>query len=363
VSQPKVGEQVGERYDLVAEIGRGGMQQVYRALDTVLEREVALKVPLDARVARKFRSSSVLSAKVNHPNIAKTLDYFEDDEGRFYMVEELVIGENLREVARQFDRVDPHTAAHVMHHLARGVAASHRVGVVHRDLKPSNIMIAGGLAFNGVKITDFGIATMAQHEMLEAASGGEETTRKSKTMMNALAYVAPEVIESAATASMPADVWAVAAIAWELLTGTPPFGTGLKAIPALVSGKKPVLPERVRGHAQFGSLSREVGDIICSCLEYEPGKRPTAPALASRCDEICYLPPVREVGTVQNYPAASFGFIRSVDGARVFFHVRNVVSDGPRPPVGSRVWFTKFDGQPAPRAIPVVPLRAAEPAG
>jgi cold shock CspA family protein len=154
----------------------------------------------------------------------------------------------------------------------------------------------------------------------------------------------------------------VAAITWELLTGTPPFGTGLRAIPRLMSKQKPVLPDRVRSHPQFGALAREIGDIICSCLEYEPNQRPTAAALASRCDAVCYLPPVREVGTVNNYPASSFGFIKSDDGAKVFFHVRNVVFDGPRPPVGTRVWFTKFDGQPAPRAIPVVPMKIADPA-
>src|ERR1041384_6157592 len=137
------------------------MQEVYRARDVVLERLVALKVPQDARVARKFRDSAVISARVNHPNVAKTLDYFEESGGKFYLVEELIQGENLREVSVKFERLDPHTVAHVLHHLARGLAAAHRVGVVHRDLKPSNIMVVGGLAFLGLKITDFGIAKMA----------------------------------------------------------------------------------------------------------------------------------------------------------------------------------------------------------
>ena len=92
------GELVGERYTIEAEIGRGGMQEVYRARDKVLRRIVAVKVPQDARVARKFRDSSILSSKVNHPNVAKTLDYFEDDAGRFYMVEEYVEGVDLRKI-------------------------------------------------------------------------------------------------------------------------------------------------------------------------------------------------------------------------------------------------------------------------
>jgi serine/threonine-protein kinase len=354
------GDRVGDRYAVEGEVGRGGMQEVYRAHDETLARLVALKVPQDARVARKFRESAVLSAKVNHPNVAKTLDYFEDDDGRFYMVEELIEGANLREVVSQFERVDPHTAVHVLHHLARGVAASHRVGVVHRDLKPSNIMVAGGLAFAGIKITDFGIAKMAEHEVNEAVLGGEETTRSSRTVMNALAYVAPEVIDSPRTASKPADVWAIAAIAWELLTGAPPFGVGLKAIRVIGTGKKPDLPKHVASHAQFGGLAQELHQLIMSCLEVAPDSRPTASELATRCDSICYLPPTRELGIVENYPAPTFGFIQSDAGDRVFFHTQNIVGNGKRPPLGSRVWFTKFDGQPRPRAIPVVPLKPKE---
>lgn len=351
----RIGDLIGDRYTIEAELGRGGMQEVYRAQDGTLRRDVALKVPQDARAARKFRESAVFSAMVNHPNVAKTLDYFEDSNGRFYMAEELITGLNLKQVVSSFERIDPHTAAHILHHLARGVAASHRVGVVHRDLKPSNIMVAGGLAFEGIKITDFGIARMAEHEVNEAVSGGEETTRASKTVMNALAYAAPEVVDSPRTASKPADVWAIAAIAWEVLAGMPPFGRGLKAIKALASGKMPTLPGPVASHPQFGGLSREIYEVIMTCLNLDPAQRPTADELSTRCDAICYLSPVRELGRVANYPANTFGFIRSDAGEQVFFHTRSVV--GVRPPVDSRVWFTKFAGDPRARAIPVVPLK------
>jgi eukaryotic-like serine/threonine-protein kinase len=352
-----VGQGVGGRYIVQAEVGRGGMQEVYRARDQTLQRDVALKVPQDARVARKFRESAVLSARVNHPNVAKTLDYFEDSS-RFYMVEELVIGENLREVLGKFDRLDAHAAAYILHHLARAVTASHRAGVVHRDLKPSNIMVPGGLAFDGVKVTDFGIAKMAEHEVGEAVSGGEESTRASRTVMNALAYVAPEVIESPRTPGKPADVWAIAAIAWEVLTGEPPFGSGLRAIKLLVTGKLPPLPTAIGSHPQFGGLSREVGDVIASCLQVDADIRPTAEELSKRCDALCYFPPRRELGTIENYRAKTFGFIEAEkDEAGIFFHVKNVVADKPKPPVGTRVWFTRFEGEPRARAFPVVPLK------
>ena len=296
-------ETVGGRYTVETEIGRGGMQVVYRAHDETLRRTVAVKVPQDAQSARRFRESSVLSSRVNHPNVAKTLDYFEDDNGRFYMVEEYVEGLNLREVTSRFKRSDPHTAVHILHHLARGLSASHRVGVVHRDLKPSNVMVMGGLKFDGLKITDFGIAKMAEQEVDRAVSGGDATTRQSSTVMGALAYLAPEVIDSPHSPSKLADVWSIAAMAWELLAGKPPFGTGLKAIRAIMSDEPPVLPRAVAAHNQFGLLSRQLADVILCCLRRNADERPTAADLAAHCDEICYLSPVRETGVVTNYPA------------------------------------------------------------
>lgn len=339
-------------------MGRGGMQEVYRAMDETLQRRVAVKVPQDAKVARKFRESAVISARVNHPNVAKTLDYFEDSSGRFYMVEELVEGMNLRQVASHFERLDPHTAAHVLHHLARGATASHRVGVVHRDLKPGNVLVAGGLRFDAVKITDFGIAKMAAHEIGEAVAGGPETTQSSRTARNLIAYMAPEVITSPRKPSMPADVWAIAAIAWELLTGAPPFGADYLAVKAILDGKKPDLPTAVASHPQFRGLARQVHDLVMKCFEDDPANRPTAAELATECERLCYLPPVREIGVVSNYPGRvkTFGFIGSEEGGVVFFHTRSAIAN--RLPVGTRVWYGKFDGQPRPRAIPVVPMKA-----
>lgn len=355
------GDRVGDRYLIEGEVGRGGMQVVYRATDETFDREVAVKVPQDAKVARKFKESAILSARVNHPNVAKTLDYFEDSSGRFFMVEELVVGMNLRRVASQFDRLDPHTAAHVLHHLARGVAASHRAGVLHRDLKPSNVLIAGGLDFHALKITDFGIARMAAQEIGDAVAGGEESTQSSRTARGQIAYMAPEVIASPRAPSMAADVWAIAAIAWELLTGTPPFGTGYAAVAAIVMGTMPALPHAVEAHPQFGGLAKAVHDVVLMCFQADPVSRPTAEQLAKICDDLCYLPPVgRETGTVDNFPPASgraYGFIRSAAGSGVFFHTRSVV--GPSPNVGDPVWFMKFRGEPRHRAIPVVPMKVS----
>lgn len=215
--------------------------------------------------------------------------------------------------------------------------------------------MAGDLAFKAVKITDFGIAKMAEKEIGDAVSGGEETTQSSRTARGALPYMAPEVIDNPRTPSPPADVWAIAAIAWELLTGRAPFGTGLKAVTAIVSGNKPALSGEITAHNQFGPLSLAVGNVILRCFEKVPTSRPSAEQLATLCDELCYQPLVREVGVIENYPVRTFGFIRSNGSDGVFFQVQNVL--GPPPPLGTDVWYSKFDGSPRPRAIPVVPMK------
>src|SRR5438067_954631 len=110
----------------------------------------------------------------------------------------------------------------------------------------------------------------------------------------------------------------------------------------------PSLRPEIANHPQFGGLSRELAEIITSCFEREPEGRPTADQLSARCDEVCYLPPVRETGVINVYRAGTFGFIESDGGDTVFFHTQNVVGDGVRPDPGTRVWFTNFDGSPRP---------------
>src|SRR5918996_3567059 len=122
---------VGGRYKVIEYIGEGGMQQVYRAVDTTFGALVALKVPKNPSAEKRFARSARLSAMVTHPNVAKTLDYVEENN-RPYLIEELVVGRDLGEWMRTgFLYMDPHMAAHVVHHLAKGLAASHHVKVFH----------------------------------------------------------------------------------------------------------------------------------------------------------------------------------------------------------------------------------------
>lgn len=131
----KVNDLVAGRYRIIAHVGRGGMQDVYSARDLLLETNVALKTPQAGQAARRFKQSAILAARVNHYNVAKTLDYIEENDS-VYLIEEFVQGETLEDKMTRYGLLDPYLGALVFHHLCKGIAASHHAGVIHRDLKP-----------------------------------------------------------------------------------------------------------------------------------------------------------------------------------------------------------------------------------
>lgn len=350
------GDVIDARYEIRADVGEGGMQFVYAAHDRLIGRMVALKTPKNRSATKRFKRSAIVAAKVNHPNVAKTLDYIRDGINR-YLIEELIEGQDLQEaLLRRSGCLDPFSAAKVFHYLAKGVAAAHHAGVVHRDLKPTNVMVVGGYSLSEIKITDFGIAKMAGDELIEAAEGGTSTMTTSQTAVGALPYMAPEAIETPREVGPPADVWSVGAMMFHLLSGAPPFGSGLVAVRKILEGMPPPTPAFLTVNPQFAPLAKELKDVVLQCLRKDPAKRPTADEVVARCGTLCYSLEPRAEGVIRRIEHGKYGFIRS-DGLDVFFHTSSVY--GPKPvQVGSRVIFASYDGGGARRAHPVVVVDA-----
>jgi serine/threonine protein kinase len=351
------GQKLIDRYEIQRFLAEGGMQQVYIATDLSFDRTVAVKAPKNSSAEKRFERSARASARIVHANVAKTLDYFEDNK-RNYLVEELVQGSDLgATLERTFEYLDPHLAAHLVHHLAKGVAASHHAGVLHRDLKPSNIIASEDGSLRVVKITDFGIAKMAEHEINEAMTTEEDSITGSQTVMGALPYMSPEMVENPKGAKLPADVWAIGAIVYRVLAGSPPFGTGLKAVPKIIEAKEPAKPKFFGRRQQFRQLEHELWGIILDCLQKDPAKRPTADELVAKCAKICYSDAPREFGTIETFKRArgANGFIRSDAGEPIFFHEDSVY--GEKPQEGMRVCLSSFAGRPRRRAFPVLTCR------
>lgn len=346
----KPGDLIGGRYEIQNYIGAGGMQEVYCALDRLLSRRVALKVPKNKSAEKRFQRSAVVSARINHANVAKTLDYLEEGK-RSYLIEEYIDGADLGQILREMTPVfDPLLVARLFHHLAKGLAASHHADVIHRDLKPSNIMAAGGRYLTDVKITDFGIAKLAAEEIAEAVGGGDSSITASQTAIGALPYMAPEMIGSIANADKPADIWSLGALAYELLSGKKPFGTGLKAVPAILEGK--ILP-LASSQSQFKTVMQDVFEVIKKCLVVDPSKRLTADELVQACEKFCYPITHREFGIVNKFDNSAWGFIQPEHGKSVFFHVESIFGKS-RLKVGDRVLFARHVGGGNDRAFPVI---------
>jgi len=221
-----IGTLIGGRYRLDAQIGRGGMSSVYRAFDTVLEREVAIKlmhreIAADSDQLERFRREARSVAQLNHPHVVRVIDAGEepasegghDGEGGGagipYIVLEYVDGETLKAVIRRDGPLDiPQAIAYAIE-IARALGAAHERQIVHRDVKPHNVLISEE---GGAKITDFGIARMLTEEGLTMAGRVLGTTD----------YVSPEQALGHAVTGQ-SDLYSLGIVLYEMLTGDVPF--------------------------------------------------------------------------------------------------------------------------------------------
>lgn len=347
---------INNRYKILKFVGEGGMQQVFLVEDQIMKRFVALKTPKNDSAEKRFRRSAILSAKINHPHVAKTYDYFED-KSRAYLIEEFVEGTDLQKsVLRVILNVDPYLVAKIFHYVAKGLAACHHVNVIHRDLKPSNVLISGGLNLDEIKLTDFGIAKLAEEELTEAIRGGTESMSGSKTLVGALPYMSPEMIEKTPKGvSTATDIWSIGAMMYELIAGRPPFGVGLPAVPLILSASLPPKPTIIDSNAQFKVLGNQLYNLIMKCLIKDPTKRISADLLVSECEQLCYPIYSREKGVIEKYKNRNWGFIRSDAEESIFFHINSIYGEHPKEM--DRVYFSAFPGHPTRRAYPIVKLR------
>ncbi len=351
------GQSIGYRYEIRSYLAAGGMQEVYVAFDNVLKKEIALKTPKNRHAEKRFQRSAVVSARVNHPNVAKTLDYFEIDE-RAVLIEELIQGKSLHKALDDdFVYFDPYLSAQFGHHTSKGVAATHHVGVIHRDLKPGNIMLELVAGIYCFKITDFGIAKLAESE-LEEAHKDESSITGSQTMMGAIPYMAPEMIQGPKNADKPADIWAIGAILYRLISGDYPFGVGLPAIPKIHKAELPPKPSAFHRLSQFSWLNDALWEIIVRCLQKDPDSRPTSDELVNLFGDLCYGVFPRSEGKIKNYKfgPGRTGFITDLQ-ADVFYHRESFYGDEGDIKPGCRVQYAQHKGDPADRAHPVLPLK------
>ena len=207
-----IGKTIGA-YEIIAEVGRGGMAVVYKAYQRALDRYVAIKVlppqfTFDPEFIRRFALEARAAAKLKHPNIVTIYDVGEQN-GLHYIVQEFVEGITLADLIRREGALPPTRAVHIITQVASALDYAHTLGFVHRDVKPSNIMIG---ANDHATLTDFGIA--------KAAEGTRVT--KSGVMVGTPEYMAPEQIRGQGVDGR-VDVYALGVVGYEMLAGRVPF--------------------------------------------------------------------------------------------------------------------------------------------
>jgi serine/threonine protein kinase len=260
------------RYEIIRELGRGGMGVVYQARQRGLNRVVALKMMLAGSHAgaadlARFRTEAEAIARLTHPHVVQVYETGEQD-GLPYFSLEYCAGGSL-EARLQGRPLPPREAAVLVEQLARGVQAAHDHGILHRDLKPANVLFAADHRGRAEpKITDFGLA--------KKLDGGDGRT-KTGAVMGTPSYMAPEQAEGRKDVGPAADVYALGAILYECLTGRPPFraATALDTILQVVSDE-PVPPRRLNS-----KVPRDLEVICTHCLQKAPAARyPRAADLA-----------------------------------------------------------------------------------
>jgi serine/threonine protein kinase len=253
------------RYETSERLGSGGMSNVYKATDRILERTVAVKILAehlsdDERFVARFRREALAVAKLIHPNIVQVYDTGVD-EGRHYIVMEYVEGRSGAQILQRQGSVEAETAAEVGIQACAGLDYAHRRGIIHRDVKPGNLMIVGGPVGGGemtVKLTDFGIARAIEQTRITQVG----------SVVGTAAYLAPEQVRGE-EATPATDVYALGVVLYQFLTGRLPYeGSSLAELAVRQQNEKPLPPSTYNS-----DVPAPLGAAVLRALEGDPNRR------------------------------------------------------------------------------------------
>ena len=259
------GELIDSRYQLIRQVANGGMASIYEAMDTRLDRKVAVKIMHphlaqdDAFVSRFIREAKAAAA-LSHPNIVAVQDQGWNQSGvpAVFLVMELIEGSTLREYLNERGRFEIKDAMNYLTPILSALAAAHAIGIVHRDVKPENILISKE---GRIKIADFGLA---RGEII-----GSTMTAESSVILGSVSYLSPEQVQRG-IADARSDVYAVGIVAFEMLTGEKPFIGDTPIQIAYMHVNQDIPPPR----SKRKDIPQALDDLISCATNRDPDKRP-----------------------------------------------------------------------------------------
>jgi len=279
------------QYTLLEKLGEGGMGQVFRARHAMLRRPTAVKLLHPERVGgpedlARFEREVQLTAQLSHPNVVTVFDYGRTPDGVFYYAMELLDGHDLEEVVAQSGPLPAARVVHILVQVASALAEAHGVGLIHRDIKPANIILcARGRTCDVAKVVDFGLVKQlgpAADDAVTAAGDGTGGLTSAPDVSHAGVivgtpmYLAPEALRDPGSLDGRADLYALGAVAYFLLTGTAVFG-GNSVMDALrhhvVSVPEPP-SQRLRAREPDATIPEDLEQIVLKCLAKAPDDRP-----------------------------------------------------------------------------------------
>ncbi len=253
------------RYQTGERLGSGGMSNVYKATDLILERTVAVKILAehlsdDERFVARFRREALAVAKLIHPNIVQVYDTGVDED-RHYIVMEYVEGRSGAQILQRHGPVGPEIAAEIGVQACAGLDYAHRRGIIHRDVKPGNLMVFGGPVGGGemtVKLTDFGIARAIEQTRITQVG----------SVVGTAAYLAPEQVRGE-EATPATDVYALGVVLYQFLTGRLPYeGSSLAELAVRQQNETPLPPSTYNAE-----VPETLGGAVLRALEGDPNRR------------------------------------------------------------------------------------------
>ena len=253
------GQKINDRYEIVRSIGEGGMANVYLGYDTILDRNVAIKVlrgdlSNDEKFVRRFQREALSASSLSHPNIVEMYDVGEDN-GIYYIVMEYVEGQTLKQLLKRRGNLTLSETIDIMLQLTDGMAHAHDSYIIHRDLKPQNIMIQDD---GQIKITDFGIAMALNSTQLT----------QTNSVMGSVHYLPPEQATGKGS-TIKSDIYSMGIIFYELLTGSLPF-KGENAVEIALKQMKEPLPSLREDNP---SIPVSVENVILKATAKNPKNR------------------------------------------------------------------------------------------